>query len=441
MIRFLLCCIVLIPMSAQADDQPISLVERFLPGTEYRVNTNVELQGELMIPVEEGKPPQKVEMHGISSIEYDEKILPIEAKMGDQKSLRIYKKIDFSRMIGDQKQGITLRPEVRRLVIIRKDQAKIPFSPDGPLTWGEIDLLRTDIFLPLIAGVLPGDPVKPGDTWKVSLPATLELTDMEKVTDGELTCKFEETIVLNGRKAAHITLGGELRGVNEDGPIKQKVRGKLYFDLTHNYIGYLSINGEHILLDKDGKQAGKIKGEYILVRQLNPRNPSLAHEAVTKTNVTPNGDNTLLLYDNEQLGVRFSYPRSWHVVRVQNNRITLDEKNGNGMLITLEPAEKVPTTKDFLKETQGFLKKLDAKIAHATEPSRLEQSPREVDRFTISGEIGGQRVAMDYLIARQTGGGAIFAARLFEADKSALMKDVEKIARSFQLTKPIGARK
>ena len=140
-------------------------------------------------------------MAGKSSIEYDERILPVDAKLADHKSLRLYKRIDFSRTIGDQKQEMTVRPEVRRLVIMRKVQAKVLFSPDGPLTWGEIDLLRTDIFLPSIAGLLPATPVKPGDRWKVSETAVLELTDMEKITEGDLTCKLEEETILNGRRS------------------------------------------------------------------------------------------------------------------------------------------------------------------------------------------------------------------------------------------------
>ena len=65
--------------------------------------------------------------------------------------------------------------------------AERPFSPDGPLTWGEIDVVRTDVFNPArIPGLLPAGPVKKGQTWKASAAAVAELTDMEKVEDGAL---------------------------------------------------------------------------------------------------------------------------------------------------------------------------------------------------------------------------------------------------------------
>ena len=51
--RYLPCLIFFIPLTVNADDKPLSLVERFVPGSEYRVITKVDLQGELSIPVEE----------------------------------------------------------------------------------------------------------------------------------------------------------------------------------------------------------------------------------------------------------------------------------------------------------------------------------------------------------------------------------------------------
>ena len=56
--------------------------------------------------------------------------------------------IDLDRTVGDKPQEATLRPSVRRLVILRTGHREVPFSPDGPLTWAEIDLVRTDVFTP-----------------------------------------------------------------------------------------------------------------------------------------------------------------------------------------------------------------------------------------------------------------------------------------------------
>ena len=73
-------------------------------------------------------------------------------------------------------------------------------------------------------------------------------------------------------------------------------------------------------------------------------------------------ENTLLLYDNEELGVRFLYPRGWRVGAVQGKQLTLDHARGGGLLITVEPSAKIPSADDYLKETLGVLEKQKATV-------------------------------------------------------------------------------
>ena len=63
----------------------------------------------------------------------------------------------------------------------------------------------------------------------------------------------------------------------------------------------------------------------------------------TSMALEPNADNTQLLYDNPDLGVRFLHPRRWRVAGVRGAQVALDETGGNGLLLTLEPAATVPT--------------------------------------------------------------------------------------------------
>jgi len=415
--------------------EAIALVERFSAGTEYGVNARVKLKGELAVPVDKDKPPQLTKLEGRSSINYDERILTAEPKIADQRTIRKYDTIDFRRSAGDRIQEISLRADVRRLVVMKRKNAKVPFSPDGPLTWGEIDMLRTDIFVPGLAGILPDRAVKPGDAWKVTDAAVAELTDLEKIDSGSIECKFEQIDTFDGKKYANLSLSGDLRGVNEDGPNRQKLTGRLYFDLKSNFISYLSINGEHELLDKDGKVNGRITGEFVMARRLNPNNPALTAAALANVALEPTADNTLLLFEEPDLGMRMLHPRRWRIGRVQKGQITLDESNGSGLLITVEFPDRVPTTPAYMKEVNNYLAGQNAKILRADKAVQLEKAPSELDRFQIDAEIAGQRVKMDYFIARQANAGATFAARILEEDREALAKEVERMARSLRMTR------
>ena len=111
------------------------------------------------------------------------------------------------------------------------------------MTWNELDMIRTDVFTPALVGLLPTGPVRLNDTWKAAATAVMELTDLEKLDDGFVTCKFDQQPTLNGHKHARISFSGAVRGVGEDGPTKHTLDGYLFFDLESNHLSQVSMRG------------------------------------------------------------------------------------------------------------------------------------------------------------------------------------------------------
>src|SRR5262249_45827902 len=154
---------------------------------------------------EKDKPaPKALTISGSSAIEYDERVLAADSAGQVQKTLRLYRRLEFERKVGDRLQDSSLRPAVRRLVILRQNNLKAPFSPDGPLLWNEIELVRRD-FTPALTGLLPEKAVRIGDRWTASSQALEELTGVEKPDEGKIDCRFEELTVLGGRKHARVS--------------------------------------------------------------------------------------------------------------------------------------------------------------------------------------------------------------------------------------------
>jgi hypothetical protein len=412
-------------------DELVTLRESFPAGYQYHVSCRVEVSGTLSLPPEKAQgTSKKLDVTGNSAIEYDERILETGKDGPAHKSIRVYRRIDFQRKVGDQPQESTIRPAVRRLVILRQKEAKAPFSPDGPLTWNEIDLVRTDVFTPILAGLLPDKPVRPGERWAATAAAIRELTDMERIDEGQVECSLAEISTLAKRRHARIDFAGTVRGLNEDGPNRQKLEGAFYFDLESNHLSYLSLKGISSLLNKEGKALGSVEGRFVLTRQIQRPLPDLSDEALRRVTLEPNAENTLLLYENAELGVRFLYPRRWRVAGVHGRQVALDEANGSGLLLTLEPRERVPTGAQFLAESRDWLDKQRARILRIDQPKRLETSPGELEQFALEVEVKGEKALMDYYVMQQRLGGATVAARLLPADLAALRKETEKIVRS-----------
>ena len=350
--------------------------------------------------------------------------------------MRIYRQIDFQRKVGDQPQESTIRPGVRRLVVLRDQNLKVPFSPDGPLTWGEIDLVRRDVFSPALLGLLPDKAVSVGERWKATKEAVQDLTDMEKIDEGEVECRFDQITTLQNHRLARVAFAGTLRGINEDGPNRQQLTGHFFFDLESNHLSYLTLQGESSMLDKSGKVQGVVEGRFVLTRQPQRALAELSDEAVRSVKIEPDADNTLLLYENPDLGVRFLHSRRWRVAGVHGRQIALDESNGSGLLITVEPPSRVPSAAQFLVESRDWLQTQKVKILRIQQPEKLRAPSQDLDRFAIETEIAGQKIVMDYFVSRQASGGATLAARLLPTDLEALKTDVERVARSLRLSEP-----
>ena len=426
--------------AAQAQP-PVRLTESFAPGYEYHVSSRVEITGSLTLPPEKaGAAPRSLTVVGKSAIEYDERILAQEKDGRVGKTIRLAGAWTLRRTVGNQPQQSTIRPQARRLVLLRLGQAEVPFSPDGPLTWAEIDLVRTDVFTPALAGMLPVGAVRPGDRWQASREAVQELTDLEKIDEGELTCKFEGLVTVGNRRHARVNFNGSVRGLGEDGPSRHQLDGYFFFDLESNHLSYLSVSGVQQLLDRDGKVQGKVEGSFVLTRRPHTRAQELSDMELRRLVLEPNDNNTQLLYDNADLGVQFLHPRRWHVAGVRGRQVGVDEKKGSGLLLTVEPLKRVPTAAAFLQEARTYLQKQKAVLVGQQPPRLVQAAPPSVERFDLEVTMAGQRVVLVYIVVRQANGGATLTARLLPEGMPALAREVERIARSVALRGRLGRR-
>jgi hypothetical protein len=426
---------ILITAPTAPAQEVFGLREQFPSGYVYDVSSRVDLSGSVTLPAEKGKAPRTLAITGKSALDYQERILALAADGQVHKTIRLYRRMDFERKVGPQQEQTALRPAVRRLVILRHKQAEVPFSPDGPLTWNEIDLVRTDVFTPALSGLLPARPVRLGERWNASTEAVLELTDMSRLDSGGLTCELKEISSVSGRRLARVAFRGTVRGPGEDGPTQHELDGYLFFDLTSQHISYLWLRGRQNLLDEAGKVAGKIEGSMVLTRRPVPPAPELADAALRGLNLEPNADNTRLLYENSTLGVRFLYPRRWHVAGVRGRQLVADDGRGNGLLLTIEPPARLPTAAGFLQESRTYLEKQKAKIIRIQTPHLVQRTPTTVEQFSLEMEMAGQRAWLDYYVVRDAVGGATVAARLLPADAAVVSPEVRRIVESLRVVR------
>lgn len=428
----LVFCLSYLVSGLQPAPETVRLLET--PGTAgaWKVDTRSEITGSLKLPGSDGQR-KVLAVRGTSAIGYEERILALDAKGGVERAIRAYRKAEIKRTLGDQAQESGFRPEARRVVLLRRDTQEVPFSPDNPLTRGEIELVRTDVFAPALSGLLPGREVGVGVSWAAETPAVRELTDMVAIRDGGLACKLAEVQSIDGRKVARVTFQGVVNGSNEDGPCKQELEGFLYFDIERAAIAYLSLRGKHVLSGPNGQEGGTLDGRFVLTRAPIDAPENLADAALSSLRLLPDDDNTLML---EELGpLRLEYPRRWRIGQARQEQVVLDGADGSGVLVTLTPPGKGPTAAAYLEETRGWLAKSAATTGRVEGPREIEPG---LSTFWLEANLKGKPVRMEYFVRSSAEGAILIAGRLNPGDAGA-QADLARLARRTRLARMVQA--
>jgi hypothetical protein len=404
---------------AQAQEA-VRLEERLEAGSSYHVSCRVQIAGSLKLS------DKSIDVVGTSVIEYDERVLAMTGAGEVDRTLRLYSTIDFDRKVGAEPQKTTIRPAVRRMVILRQNNVEVPFSPDGPMTWGEIDLVRTDVFTPALTTLLPKNAVRVGDTWKSGEPAVRELTDLEKITGGELTCRLDKLDDAGGQSTAKITFTGVISGIGENGPTRHDLDGFLYFDRNARRIGYVSLKGNETLVDAKGEPQGKVVGTFVLTRESRP-----VPAAITgNVDSTPSDANTQMLFEDDATGLRFLHSRRWKA-RLEGNTVRLDDHRGNGLLLTVEPLASLPSSGRFQRETKAGVEIRKGTVNSASSIETVQKQPTEIEAFTMDASLPEEkttrRVHLYHAVVRDARAGVTVSATLSTPDRLEIQREIGRM--------------
>jgi hypothetical protein len=417
--------------------EKFELLETFRQDAPVRVELNTTLVGRLALPDrknERGGKPEVVAVQGIAKLLYDEVLLPRNPDK-NLVALRQYTEVAFERRLGDNDQKAEVRPAVRRMVVLRSEAGKkVPFSPDGPLTLAEIDVVRTDLFAPvLVTGILPAPSVVVGNRWKASDQAVIELTDYDLVEKNELVVTLAAIVTLDGRKHAKLTLAGSVRGTTEDGASIQTFTGTAYFDLERKMLVYLNLAAKNQLLGPDGKTInGEVTGTYIVKRS--PAIKSMiTTDMIQKLDTKPTEERTQLLYEDATVGLKLTYPRRWRLSITDGRTLTLEEASGDVTLAISRQSPKEPMTADrAVTDAKAFVARQKWQLLDQTAPTTTTPG---ITRFTVKVQDGPDKSRIEYAILTQPEGTALATARIRDKAPAELTSQVENLFKAIQLVK------
>src|SRR5438067_11735901 len=158
--------LVLLAAGAAARGQTYPLAEAVKAGDCFRYQLHMKLSGEMKVP-KDGKVAG-VPLSATAAHTFDERALVVSPAGLVEKSARAYEYARASITAGGEKSERTLRDRRNLLVAQRHKDRLLVYCPAGPLTRPELDLTGEHFDTLFLTGVLPGRPVKVGETWKLS---------------------------------------------------------------------------------------------------------------------------------------------------------------------------------------------------------------------------------------------------------------------------------
>ena len=222
-------------LSVAAAEDAVALREEPAIGT-TRVLIELKADGESTVEPIPGaakeKPlPLKIE----ARLDFYERIVKRDADGSPRRAAR--RAVEAAAAIGDARGLVKLRPEVALLIADRRTAGNVVYSPSGPLTRSELDLVQVPGDPLALGGLMPEKAVKVGDRWPISDEAAKNLCDYDALAKNGLEAKLESLDDLK----AEIRIGGEVRGSSRGGQGVIAFAGRFTFDRKPKRISRLKI--------------------------------------------------------------------------------------------------------------------------------------------------------------------------------------------------------
>jgi len=283
--------------------------------------------------------PEKVLKLAVDAeFRYTERRLPGTGREAQSlRSIRHYDQARAAIQAGDQVSNVALRKPARLIIAEGRLEGIELFSPSGPLTYGELELLHVAGDSLAILGLLPESLVDEGESWIPAHWVVPLLTGVEAVEKAEITCKLESLIPGKAR----ITFGGDVTGATVGAASFVRVDGHLVFDLEQKLISELE------LTQSEKRSIGAVSpgldvvAKVKLTRATAARPVRLTDADIADIPLESNDANRLLMFDSPAWNVRFYHDRHWHLFN-QTPEVALLRLLDQGGLIAQCNIKKLP---------------------------------------------------------------------------------------------------
>jgi len=409
-------------------------------GQTDRVSVRLEVEGVLILSDDQKHPKPKMKVTAQNV--YDERVLEAAPGGYPARSLRYYQTAEAAIQVEQETLRPQLRPEHRWIVAQAQADRIDLFSPKGPLTREELDVVDILGNTLLLDRLLPTEPVERTSSWKPSDQTLAMLLGLDWVTKSDVQCKLGDQT----ERSILVEMAGTLQGQTGGGQSAMVLKAKYRLDRSTGRINWFGL-----ALAERRTPGAVLRGVDVVAKltvQITPgvEAPQLADPTIQNLPLEPKEDLLLLAYQPPGKGWQILHPRSWHVQREENQTAVLGLFTENQWVaqgtITLQPP--LPKGQDlsleqFQQDIQQALGKNFGQFLQAGQypmPEHLRMY-RVVVEGAVIGQVQNKPVEVPmrwhyYRLADAEGRQAVFAFSLEPDKQERLGQQDRAIVESFR---------
>ncbi len=360
-------------------------------GQSLQVRSVIDIEGELKTNAD-GKEVQRLPVTVAAEQLYLERPLPMTGG-----AVRYYRESKADIELGKAKVSELLREDRRHLVLFPSDDRPQLYSPLGPLSREELELVETPAALIQLIELLPDREVELGDDWAVSDETLARLLCLEVIHKQDVSCKLAK--VENG--VATVSLSGKASGAIEGVSSDVELIAKYNFDLSKKVITWLA------LAIRENRAIGHAQPGFETVTKVRlvaapVSSPvELSDKSLAGLSLQPGSGDTFLELRSAKGGYELLHDRRWRVM-VDRHDVAVMRLIDRGDLIAqcnVARLQKLPageqlTVHGFQEDVKKTLGKNFGQIVEASE--QVNDSGIHVLRVVASGNASDLPIQWTY---------------------------------------------
>lgn len=403
----------------QASDK-FTLASAHEPGEVRQVTLKIEAAGELKLNAD-GQKVVRRPVQVAAEFAYEETTGP------NSIPVRHYAQAEAKLQVGNTSFPTQLTEQHRVVAIHREREQVTLYSPLGPLTRDELDLLQAPGNSDDLAELLPAHPVAIGESWKIPETALARLLWLEAVSESSVAATLKSVT----DSVALVTLQGPVSGAVGGISTDIDLQGKLNVDLRDKLLNWLALG------IKENRSIGHAEPGFETTTQVKlatRRTNSAAHLTRPLLASLPTdyqSGSSLLQYESTEGRFRALLDRRWRVM-VNRHDLTVLRLVDHGDLVAqcnlsrlpaLAPGKQLPLEElqDDIKQSLGknFRQFVEASQAQTDDGLR-------VLRATVVGEASDLAVQWNYYHVSNEQGQRLALVFTFESNLAERFADIDR---------------